>query len=66
MAADFNRMPRLVLGVLEPCGSQIPFSQRDDAKHMVKDVPHGVGLLHHPLQQRQGLGHTPGQDIRRA
>ena len=66
LAADFHRMPRLVQGVLDSAGSQIPFAQRDDAKHMVKDDPHGVGLFHHPLQQRQGLSHTPGQDIRRA
>lgn len=65
LAAGLSSMPRLVQGVPEPFGPQIPFAQRDNAKHMVKDDPHGVGLCHHPLQQRQGLSHTPGQDIRR-
>jgi hypothetical protein len=49
LAADFNRMPSLVQGVLDPSGVQIPFAQRDDANHMVQDDSHGGGLLHHPL-----------------
>jgi hypothetical protein len=63
LAADFNRMPGLVQGVFKPSGSQVRFAQRDNAKHMVRDDPHGGGLLHHLFQQRQGLGHTSGQDI---
>jgi hypothetical protein len=66
LAADFNGMPSLVQSVLESPGLQIPFAQGDNAKHMVKDISHGVGLLHQPLQQWQSIGHTPGQDIRRA
>ena len=55
-----------VLRLLQAAGQQIRLAQRRDDRAPGSLPARRSGLLHHLLEQRQGLGDAPGQGIRRA
>jgi len=52
--------------LLQAAGQQHGFAQRCHSARLPGLYFYRGGLLHRLLQQRQGLGETPGQGIRRA